>query len=299
MNMIYVLYNPLCGDRNGAEKAKELTKLYKDKELEFIDITKIDDYRKLTDSLENDDSLIICGGDGTLNRFINDTYELNIKNSILYYAMGNGNDFLREIGKEVGCAPFRINDYIKDLPTVTVNEKTYHFLNGIGFGIDSYCCEVGDMLREKNKKPNYTAIAIKGLLYGYKPSGATVTVDGETRRYKKAWIAPTMYGKYYGGGMMPAPEQARNNCERKVSFAAIHGAGKLHTLCVFPSIFTGKHVTHTKMVDVRSGHDITVEFDRPAALQIDGETILNVKKYRVCSAVSKEKKLEEGVTAAV
>jgi hypothetical protein len=38
-------------------------------------------------------------------------------------------------------------------------------------------------------------------------------------------------------------------------------------------------------VAVHKGLDITVEFSRPTTLQIDGEVILNVTKYRAYSKV--------------
>lgn len=38
------------------------------------------------------------------------------------------------------------------------------------------------------------------------------------------------------------------------------------------------------MVSVFTGHEITVTFDRPTALQIDGETVSGVYKYRVTAA---------------
>ena len=41
-----------------------------------------------------------------------------------------------------------IGKYLKNLPQVEVNGKKYLFLNGVGYGIDGYCCEVGDKLRE-------------------------------------------------------------------------------------------------------------------------------------------------------
>ena len=179
--------------------------------------------------------------------------------------------------------PIRINKYIKHLPVVTVNGKSYRFLNGVGYGIDGFCCEVGDKLKEKGKKPNYTMIAIKGLLLRYKATNATVTVDGVSRHYKRVWIAPTMNGRFYGGGMMPTPDQNRNDRTKGVSVMLMHKAGRLRTLCIFPSIFKGKHIKHRKVVDAIRGHSITVEFDRPVALQIDGETVLNVSKYQVQS----------------
>ena len=50
---------------------------------------------------------------------------------------------------------------------------------------------------------------------------------------------------------------------------------------IFPSIFKGTHVKHEKNITVFSGKDITVKFDRPTPLQIDGETHLNVTEYTV------------------
>lgn len=90
-----------------------------------------------------------------------------------------------------------------------------------------------------------------------------------------------MHGRFYGGGMMTAPAQMRNNPDGTLSVVVMHGSGKLKTLMVFPSIFKGEHISHTEMVEVITGKDITVRFDRPTALQIDGETIKNVTEYSV------------------
>ena len=38
-----------------------------------------------------------------------------------------------------------------------------------------------------------------------------ITVDGETFEYDNVWLAPSMKGKFYGGGMMIAPSQDRKN----------------------------------------------------------------------------------------
>ena len=281
--MIYILYNPLAGNKDSEDKARKLSEIYPGRELEFLDIRNVTNYQVFIEGLEQKDELIICGGDGTLNRFINATEGLTIRNSVYYYATGNGNDFLRDVAGGKADKPIRINKYIKHLPVVTVNGKSYRFLNGVGYGIDGFCCEVGDKLKEKGKKPNYTMIAIKGLLLRYKATNATVTVDGVSKKYKRVWIAPTMNGRFYGGGMMPTPDQNRNDRTKGVSVMLMHKAGRLRTLCIFPSIFKGKHIKHRKVVDVIQGHSITVEFDRPVALQIDGETVLNVSKYQVQS----------------
>ena len=283
MNKYYLLYNPIAGAGKHLESVKALGESYES--AECVDLTKLDDCAEFVRTLDATDKIVVCGGDGTLNRFVNAIKDVEYENDVYYYPAGTGNDFMRDICNDPNSKEtVKINEYIKDLPTVTVNGKDYLFINGVGYGIDGYCCEVGDKLHAENKKVNYTSIAIKGLLFHYKPTNATVTVDGVKHEYKKVWIAPTMNGHYYGGGMMPTPEQDRLNKDRDISLMVFHGTGKIKTLMIFPSLFKGEHVKHTEAIDVLRGKDITVEFDRPVALQIDGETILNVSGYRAVSA---------------
>ncbi len=276
----YVLFNQNAGNGRGKEGIEGLSAHFKE-ELTFFDMTALEGgYKGLFDKMNEGDFLVLCGGDGTLNCFVNDTAELSFAGDIWYFPTGTGNDFATEMGKKRGDAPFLVSEYLKDLPTVTINGKDRLFLNGVGYGIDGYCCEVGDAKRAKSDKPvNYTAIAIKGLLFNYKPTSARVTVDGKEYFYKKVWIAPTMKGKCYGGGMIPAPEQKRDDPEKMLSLTLFHTSGRLKTLMIFPSIFKGEHVKNEKYVAVLKGREITVEFDSPRALQIDGETVLDVLSY--------------------
>ena len=291
MSKGYVIYNPLAGNGKAKEDS-QLLQMVLDEQMEYYDKTRITNYAAFISGMEKEDYLVIVGGDGTLNRFVNDTDGMEIAHEILYFPTGTGNDFAKDMG--MGENPHSITAYLKDLPTVEVNGKRYRFINGVGFGIDGYCCEVGDELRKiPGKKVNYTGIAIKGLLFHFAPRNATVTVDGKEYTYKKVWIAPTMHGKFYGGGMIPTPKQDRDS--GKISLMLFHGAGRLRTLCVFPSIFKGEHVKHTKMVAVHTGKEITVEFDRPTPLQIDGETILGVTKYTAYAAAHNMNKAKEKV----
>ena len=223
-----------------------------------------------------------AGGDGTFNEALTGIYGY-ANAAVGCLPFGSGNDFLHDLGKKPGDAPCLITEYIQNLPVAEVNGKRYRILNGVGYGIDGYCCEVGDKLRATapGKPINYAGIAIKGLLFHYPPKNAVVTVDGVAHRYKKTWLAPTMNGRYYGGGMMPTPEQHRGNADGTVSTMIMAGSGKLRTLMIFPSIFKGEHVNYKRTVHVLTGKTIKVEFDRPTALQIDGETILGVKEYTV------------------
>lgn len=288
-----VLLNPLagCGDRESVRK--KLAELLPADELTFDDATEIADLQGYLDGLGESTRIILAGGDGTLNRFVNTVDCDNLKRPVYLYAAGCGNDFYNDLceniaeyypGAEVDgkslsrtSTLFKINHLIKNLPSVTVNGIDYKFVNGVGYGIDGYCCEVGDKLKADGKKVNYTSIAVKGLLFHFKPRNAVVTVDGVTAEYKGVWIAPTMHGRFYGGGMIPTPAQNRSG--DKLSLCLMYGKGRLSTLMAFPSIFKGEHVKKENMVKILEGREITVKFDEPCAIQIDGETILDVKEY--------------------
>ena len=278
-----ILFNPYSANNGGEAGAKKLDSMLKG-ELVYEDMTKLD-YSEFFKALAPDEKVVLCGGDGTINRFINDTKDLEIGNDLLYFATGTGNDFLFDLGRKPEDGPIDLKPYIKDLPTVTVNGKSTLFLNNASFGIDGYCCEEGDRQRELSDKPvNYTSIAIKGLLGKFKPVNAKITVDGVTTEYKKVWLAPSMNGRACGGGMLVAPAQDRLNKQRTVSVVVFHGCGALRALIAFPSIFKGELVKLTKLCKVIEGNDVTVEFDRPTPMQIDGETIRNVTKYHVTTA---------------
>lgn len=279
--MNYILYNPLSDNRNGKSNAQNIEKLLEPDEISYLDVTPLNTAEFL-ENVAPEDKVILSGGDGTLHHFVNECGGVAPKHPIYYYPSGSGNDFMTDVQEHEKDGLVLLNPYLQHLPTITVNGQTRHFLNGVGYGIDGYCCEEGDKQRaESDSKINYAAIAIKGMISSFKPREATVTVDGATHYYKNVWLAPTMNGRFYGGGMMIAPGQWRLNDDGLVTTVVMHCKSKLKTLTVFPSIFKGEHVRHTEMVEILTGHDIEVSFNQPTALQIDGETIPQVSSYCV------------------
>ena len=207
--------------------------------VDLIDASKID-YPEFFGSLKEEDEVVMVGGDGTINYLINHVDCEKIKNNIYILGAGTGNDFLNDIN-EVAGKEILLNPYIVNLPVATVKGKEYKYINNMSFGIDGYCCEEAD------------------------------------RIFDNVWLAPAMKGRYCGGGMNLAPGQDRLGDHLTV--IVYMSPSKIKSLKNFPLIFEGKHVALTDMVKVIEGKKVHVRFSRPCAVQIDGETILNVTEY--------------------
>ena len=282
-----ILYNPLSSTGKGENRAHKLDQILKGYSVEYRSLLDIPDKRAFLRELDPHVTPVITGGDGTLSFFVNELGGENPTRDIYYFPAGTGNDFLNDLNKTGDTEPFLLNPYITDLPVIRFNGETHTFINGVGYGIDGYVCEEGDRIRKKTGKPiNYTAAAVKGLLYAYKRTKATVTVDGETMEFENVWMTPTMLGRFFGGGMMCAPGQDRLNPDGTVSLMVMRCKSKLRTLLLFPTIFKGNHVKAETIVSVYKGHHIQVKFDRPTALQIDGEVFSGVDEYTVTTAVA-------------
>lgn len=278
-----VLYNPLSKKGKGQSATEIIRELLKGEELELADITKTD-LKKCFEETPEDVKIVFTGGDGTLNRVINLMDAEGIRREILYFPGGTGNDFMNDLEKDRNAGPFAVNEYLEGLPTVIVKDITCKFINGIGYGLDGYCCEESDRLKALGKEKSYASIAAGGLLGKYKRTNATVTVDGVTKTYTKVYMVPTMFGRFFGGGIQIAPHQNRKNPEHTVTNVVVHGCARLHALLLFPGIIAGKGDRQPKYLEYQVCRDVKVKFDRPVALQIDGETVLNVTEYEVHAA---------------
>ena len=104
------------------------------------------------------------------------------------------------------------------------------------------------------------------------------------------WKKRGIYGleKWRNGGNISADKLSADSFlnDGTVSLMVMRCPSKIRTLLLFPTIFTGKHVKATKVVTVFKGHHIRVRFDRPTALQIDGEVFSDVREYTVTTAAA-------------
>ncbi|MCQ2753032.1 MAG: diacylglycerol kinase family protein [Bacilli bacterium] len=280
--MIYILYNPLANNSRGQIDAEHWAERLTTKPTfkSVIGLNFKDFFKKVKAS----DEVILCGGDGTLNRFANDTYGTKFNCKLSYAKCGSGNDFYRDVADQEVDGRIDLKPYLKHLPLIKVNGIKRRFLNGIGYGIDGDTCLAGDEIRTKdpNAVINYTKIAVGLLLGKFKTKTAEVEVDGVKSTFKHVWLSSTMNGKYYGGGMMAAPKQDRLNAKHECDLVTLSSIGRVHTLLRFPKFSGGKHDKKRFLTHLRGKH-IKVTFSSPCALQIDGDVIKDVTTYEVIS----------------
>lgn len=281
--MKYVLYNPLASNKNGEKKARKISEKTPNPYYTFVDITTVSE-TEFSEIMCSEDDVILAGGDGTLNHFINMLDNDIPEKPIYFYPTGSGNDFVRDVNDEDKAGELiRLNKYIRDLPKITVNGVTRRFINGVGYGVDGFSCAMVEKKTKEDatKKGSYVLEALLGIIHAYKPGRAKITVDGVSSEYENVWMISAMNGRYFGGGVKIAPNQNRLNEERTVSVVVADTKSRLKILRAFPSIKKGTHLRFTDIVTVIEGKEITVEAENPSAVQIDGDPINDVTNYTV------------------
>lgn len=156
MPKVYAFYNPLAGNGSCKEDVRFL-ELFYNSQVIYCDLTKSETYEQRLFALEKEDLLILCGGDGTLNRFLNLVQADSIPCDILLFPLGTENRFAQALGHCFGCVPFPIRPQLSRLPKVNIHGRQLVFLSHIQYG------------------------------FSCKAKSATVSVDGVSQSYKKVW----------------------------------------------------------------------------------------------------------------
>ena len=164
-------------------------------------------------------SLIVLGGDGTLNEAVNGIADL-ARVTLGYIPIGSSNDFARSLGLEQdplkalekiltpsGYVPVNIGSLSWEL------EHTRRFVVSAGLGFDAGVCHQVAVSRLKvflNRiglgKLSYAAVAV-GLLLSLTPRRMTLTLDDQTPlEFDRTYFAAIMNHPYEGGGFRFCPK---------------------------------------------------------------------------------------------
>lgn len=285
MATYHILYNRLSRSNTGELEAHMLDEIMAGESLKYWNVTEIDNYDDFFASIPDDDKIIVAGGDGSLNRFINDTDHCRVPQDVFFFPAGSGNDFARDVGKKKHCEPFLVRKYISNLPSAVIDGKEQRFFNSISLGLDATVCLEANRLKSLGKKSvNYALLAVKCIFTKYKFCDAKVVDEnGVEHHFKDVLLAITTKGRYFGGGVKISPNQDRNHPDEMLTLIVAHNLPAWKALIVFASIVIGKHFCFKNNVVEMKGKEFHVEFSQPTPIQIDGETVTGLTTYHAAA----------------
>lgn len=283
--MLHIIYNPQSSTGNGKKVFKQTEKVLLEEKFEYkvYETTgpgSAKMYAKDITSNEENDVIIVIGGDGTLNEVFNGINDYS-KVTLGYIPSGSGGDFARDL--KISLDPetaiksvLHPKEYkFMDVGNLTNAECNKRFCVSAGIGFDAAVCH--EALHSKIKvflnkfglgKLTYIVIAIKQIL-STKKHGCTLILD-DVRKIKldHFYFITTMIHKYEGGGFMFCPKA---KCDDGLIDICVAGnIPKLKVLCIMPTAFKGHH-TRFKGVDTYTAKKIRIVSDEKLPIHADGE----------------------------
>src|SRR5256714_11498249 len=213
-------------------------------------------------------TVIAAGGDGTANEIANGL--VGTTTALALYPLGTGNDLARSLGY-----PRRLRDVPAFLAkarrrVIDVGELNGRvFVNAAGVGVDGVVAEgVKGSSRYVGSTIGYFAGAL-GAIALYRAMPMRITIDGQPPDGRHL-IVVASNGRYFGGGMQPAPKSALDDGWLDLTVAT--GLSKLATLGALARLYRGTP-HHRTTIPALPARTVDIALDRRVAVEVDGEVI--------------------------
>ena len=283
--MLHIIYNPQSSTGNGKriwEEAEKvlIAKNIKYKVYETTGPKSAQMYAKDITSDDQNDVLVVIGGDGTLNEVFNGIRDYS-KVTLGYIPSGSGGDFARDLGisldpKEALNSILSPKEYkLMDVGNLTNAECNKRFCVSAGIGFDAAVCH--EALHSKLKiilnkiglgKLTYVLIALKQIA-STKKHGCTLILDDARKiKYDHFYFITTMIHKYEGGGFMFCPKA---KCDDGLIDICVAGnISKAKVLRIIPTAYKGHHVRFSG-IDIYTAKKVQIISDEKLPIHADGE----------------------------
>lgn len=214
--------------------------------------------------------ILAVGGDGTLNEVVNGISDRPVDIGVI--PTGSGNDFVRTLGLKPddwrGACRIISAGHTEPFDLGKVNGS--YFINVAGVGFDAAVANCANVWA-KQRFPGgvaYIAALLK-VLVEYQPADITIELDDQNFS-GKAWLVAVANAQYFGGGMWIAPNASTK--DGLFDVCILGDLSKIGFLRAFPSVFSGKHLSHPAIHFFRS-RQVKVSASAPLLVQADGELI--------------------------
>lgn len=299
--MYTFIVNPNARTGLGLKVWHELEKTLKTRNIRYqAFLTKYQNHatkitRKLT-SASPRSTIIILGGDGTINEVINGIDDFTSV-TLGYIPIGSSNDFAR--GMKLSSDPHTALEHILtpskfmylNIGTLECEHCKRHFAVSAGLGFDARVCHFVAVSRLKlflNRlslgKLCYVGIALKSLFF-QTPKAMSVILDNQrTLSFEKVYFAAFMNQRYEGGGFMFCPKA--NPDDDLLDLIIVERLPKLKILLLLPTAFWGKH-TYFSGIHTYQCKSADIKSEIPLPIHTDGEPILSQCRANVSLETTK------------
>ncbi len=214
------------------------------------------------------ETVIACGGDGTVNEVINGIAGTMTVLGIM--PLGTANDFAVNMGtsKDINLACEIIKERrTKKIDLVRVNGDK--FFAGTGcLGFDAEIAAFASK-RRKERSNAFLLHLLGGMLkfVSYKPKTVELRFNG-TRYFGKILLVAFGNIRSYGRGILIAPGAVPD--DSSLDICVVEPMPRWKILSVFPSVYKGAHVNNKEVTVYRTG-SVHVQSLGPMELYADGD----------------------------
>ena len=293
--MYTFIANPNARSGRGILLWKQIEQVLKERDIDYhVLFTKYQHHAThLVHDLTSDGNphtIVVLGGDGTLNEVIDGIAFLD-KVTLGYIPLGSGNDFARGLG-----LPTDVQEALKQIlnpshytymnvGVLDYEDKHRRFAVSTGIGFDAAVCHQvmvtplkAFLNRLKLGKLTYLGVALHKL-FTLKPVTMTVTTEsGNIHTYHKVYFTAVMNLKYEGGGFNFCPS---SDCsDDKLDIITVSDLPRLKVLCLLPTAFKGWH-THFHGIHIDTCTEVKISSDRALPVHTDGEPVFLQKEIHV------------------
>lgn len=276
MKKYLVIINPQAGKGRGLKILKQVEKVLKELEIEFIikyTKEKFDAEKNLKQWLSEDiTDLVVIGGDGTLNEIVNGMFPLNYP--VRFISTGTGNDFIKSINL-VSLKKLFTTENFSHLNLFSINNKIG--VNAIGIGFDGEVIENMDKKNLKLKGLFAYMVFVLLKLFTYKPPKVKISIDkGKEVLKDKFYITCISNGKAVGGGFFLTPDAKPD--DNKLDICLIKHVPFYLKPYYLIKVLLKKH-KDDKRVIIKRIEEIIIETKNELKGQIDGQFVKGKKFY--------------------
>ena len=257
MQRLGMIINPTSGKGNGKVHGETAKQAFIDAGVEIIDLSAADFETARKNGQKaiaagKIDGLVVAGGDGMMHMGANLCAGTDVPMGLI--ACGTGNDAARTLGLPVVDGPAGAKVILEnitrkvDLGHGKSEDREFYYFGSLSAGFDAVVNARANKWSWP-KGPSRYILAMLRELAVFRPLKYSAIVDGAERKIE-AMLCAVANARSFGGGMLLAPEASIEDGE--LDLFIVHPISRPAFLKLFPTVYTGAHVTHPAVEIVRA-----------------------------------------------